>query len=188
MSGAPHEALAPSPWLLRWASLWAPGSTVLDVACGGGRHLRHLAGLGHRVTGIDRDAALLAPLAGVAETIVADIENGPWPVVGRSFDAVVVTNYLWRPLMPALLASVAEEGWLVCETFSLGQETIGKPSNPAFLLRPGELLDTVRGHAAGGWRVIAYEDGFLDRPERFVQRIVARRVPAVRGAPPRYPL
>jgi SAM-dependent methyltransferase len=187
MSATPHEGLAPSPWVLRWSRLWAPGSHVLDVACGSGRHLRALAAAGHAVTGIDRDAEALAPLAGVGETLVADIEAGPWPMSGRQFDAVVVTNYLWRPLMPTLLASVAAEGWLVYETFALGHETIGKPSNPAFLLRPGELLDAVRGHA-GGWRVIAYEDGFLDGPERLVQRIAARRVPVDRGAPPRYPL
>jgi SAM-dependent methyltransferase len=188
MSAPLHEGLAPSPWVLRWARLWQSGSQVLDVACGAGRHLRALAAAGHAVTGIDRDAEALAPLAGLGETLVADIESDAWPLPGRQFDAVVVTNYLWRPLMPTLLASVAAEGWLVYETFSIGQETIGKPSNPAFLLRPGELLDTVRGHAAGGWRVIAYEDGFLDAPDRFVQRIAARRVPAVRGDPPRYPL
>jgi hypothetical protein len=91
-------------------------------------------------------------------------------------------------LWPTLLASVGEEGWLVCETFSIGNETVGKPSNPDFLLRPGELLDVLRSHASGGWRVLAYEDGFLDTPERFVQRIAARRVPVRRGAPPRYPL
>lgn len=187
MSSPAHAALAPSSWVMRWSRLWPAGMRVLDVACGSGRHVHALAAQGHRLTGIDRDADALAPLGAIAETLVADIENGPWPVAGRLFDAVVVTNYLWRPLMPTLLSSVGAEGWLVYETFALGNETIGKPSNPAFLLRPGELLDTLRGHA-GGWRVIAYEDGFLDAPERFVQRIVARRVPVDRGAPPRYPL
>jgi len=188
MAAAFHGALTPSPWVVRWSRLWAPGTSVLDVACGSGRHVRLLAGLGHAVTGIDRDTAALEPLAGLAETIAANIEANPWPIPGRRFDALVVTNYLWRPLWPTLLASVGEEGWLVYETFSIGNETVGKPSNPDFLLRPGELLDVLRSHASGGWRVLAYEDGFLDTPERFIQRIAARRVPARRGAPPRYPL
>lgn len=187
MNGDSHGSPAPSSWVLRWARLWSPSRRVLDVACGSGRHVRALTAQGHRVTGIDRDAHALASLGDVAETLVADIENAPWPLVGRQFDAVIVTNYLWRPLMPTLLSSVGAEGWLIYETFALGNETIGRPSNPAFLLRPGELLDAVRGHPAG-WRVIAYEDGFLDEPERFVQRIAARRVPADRGVPPRHPL
>jgi SAM-dependent methyltransferase len=181
MSG--HASLAPSPWVQRWSSLVAPGARVLDVACGSGRHLRWFAERGCRVTGVDRDAAALAPLAALGETLVADIENGPWPLAGRRFDAVVVTNYLWRPLFATLRDSVDEGGVLVWETFAAGNETVGKPSNPDFLLRPGELLE-----AAGTLRVIAYEDGFLDHPPRFVQRIAAvRRGP--REAPPaRYPL
>lgn len=186
MTATAHAALEPSPWVVRWSRLWPQGTSVLDVACGSGRHVRLLAGLGHAVTAIDRDAAVLEPLAGCAETFVADLEAAPWPIPGRQFGALVVTNYLWRPLFPTLLSSVAEEGWLVYETFSLGNETVGRPSNPDFLLRPGELLDTLRAHARGGWRVIAYEDGFLDQPDRFVQRIAARRVPALRGVPPRH--
>src|SRR4030095_12680933 len=129
-------------------------ATVLDVACGSGRHVRWFAARGCRVTAIDRDAAALAPLAAIGETGVADIENGPWPLPGRRFDAVVVTNYLWRPLMPVIIASVADDGTLLYETFSAGNETVGKPSNPDFLLAPGELLQ-----AATQLRIVAFEDG-----------------------------
>jgi len=181
--GAAHSALAPSPWVQRWSHLVAPGATVLDVACGSGRHMRWFAERGCRVTGVDRDAAALAPLAAIGETVVADIENGPWPLGGRRFDAVVVTNYLWRPLMPTLIASIDEGGVLLYETFAHGNATVGKPSNPNFLLQPGELLQTVTG-----LRVIAYEDGFLAPPERFVQRIAAVREAPRSADPVRYPL
>ncbi len=176
-----------SAWVQRWSHLIARGATVLDVACGSGRHLCWFAGRGCRVTGVDRDAAALAPLQGLGEIVVADIENAPWPVPGRRFDAVIVTNYLWRELMPTLIASVAEGGVLVYETFAAGNETVGKPSNPKFLLGRGELLSL-----AGGLRVIAFEDGFLDGPQRFVQRLVAvreaPRQPAAGEAPSRYML
>jgi SAM-dependent methyltransferase len=161
---------APSSWVQRWAPLIVPGGSVLDVACGSGRHLRWLAARGLHVNGVDRDASALAPLQGLGRLVVADIENGPWPFAGETFDAVVVTNYLWRPLMPTIVASVAEGGVLIYETFALGNEAFGKPSNPAFLLRPGELLEHARG-----LHVVAYEDGLLADPPRRVQRLVARR-------------
>jgi SAM-dependent methyltransferase len=173
---------------MRWSPLWAPGTRVLDVACGSGRHVRPLAALGLTVTGIDRDAAALVALADIAEARVADIEAGPWPFPGRRFDVLLVTHYLWRPLWPTLLDSVAEGGWLVYETFCRGHETVGRPSNPDFLLRPGELIDILRQQGANGWRIVAYEDGFLDAPERFVQRIAARRLPVQGEAPPRHRL
>jgi SAM-dependent methyltransferase len=152
----------------RWSQLVPAGASVLDVACGSGRHVRWFAQRGCRVTGVDRDVALLEPLRELGEMVVADIENGPWPFAGRRFDAVVVTNYLWRPLLPTLVDSADDV--LIYETFAQGQETVGRPSNPDFLLRPGELLSAV-----AGLRVIAYEDGFLDTPPRFVQRIAAQR-------------
>jgi SAM-dependent methyltransferase len=187
---APHEhtGLPPSPWLRRWAALLAPQASVLDVACGSGRHVRWLASMGHRVTGIDRDAAALEPLHALGEMIVADIEAGPWPIGARQFEAVVVTNYLWRPRLPDILASVASGGLLIYETFARGNESVGKPSNADFLLRPGELLDAVRAGPQADWRVLGFEDGFLDAPPRFVQRIAAVREPAATAGPPRYPL
>jgi len=164
----PHEGSAPSPWVTRWARLLPPGGRVLDVACGSGRHVRWLAARGMVVTGVDRDAQALSPLRALGRMVVADIENGPWPLPGETFDAVVVTNYLWRPLLPTLIAALAERGALIYETFALGNEAFGKPSNPAFLLRAGELLE----HCAG-LHVLAYEDGLLESPRRRVQRIVA---------------
>jgi len=163
-----HGSLAASAWVQRWSHLVPAHGAVLDVACGSGRHMRWFASRGHPVTGVDRSAEAIAAVAGLGEAVVADIENGPWPFEGRRFDAVVVTNYLWRPLMPVLLASLAPGGVLIYETFGAGNETVGKPSRPDFLLKPGELLET-----CAGLRVIAYEDGFLESPDRFVQRITA---------------
>ena len=187
MIGTPHQADAPpSPWVQRWTPLLSPGASVLDVACGRGRHLRWFAERGHPVTGVDRDAEALAVARAWGEVVQADIENGPWPLAGRRFGAVVVTNYLWRPLLPTVLDSVADGGVLIYETFAQGNETVGKPSRPDFLLRPGELLAWC---AAPDWRVVAYEDGFVAAPDRFVQRIAAVR-PSARGeaAPARHPL
>lgn len=178
----PPHASAPSPWIARWTHLIAPGGSVLDVAAGSGRHTIWLAARGHPVTALDRDAAALAPLLGIAEVVVADIEAAPWPLPGRRFDAVVVANYLWRPLLPTLTASLAEGGVLLYETFAVGNETVGRPSRPDFLLTAGELL-----LAAAGLRIVAYEDGFLSGPERFVQRLAAVRERAGAGAA-RYPL
>jgi SAM-dependent methyltransferase len=170
---APHGAdAAPSAWLLRWAHLLRPHGTVLDLACGSGRHVRWLAARGHAVTAVDRDAAALGPLAGCAQTLCADLESGPWPLAGRQFDAVLVTHYLWRALLPRLIPALAPGGVLVYETFALGNERYGKPSNPDFLLRPGELLQ-----AFGALQVVAYEDGIETlagaATARCVQRIVA---------------
>lgn len=174
----------PSPWVQRWAhALIRPGGSVLDLACGSGRHLRWLAQAGWQVTGVDRDEAALAALQGLGEIVVADLENGPWPFEGRRFDAVLVTNYLWRPLVPRILESLADHGVWIHETFATGQETVGRPSRPEFLLDHGELL-----RLAQGLRVVGYEDGFLDGPPRFVQRIAAVRLPDTPAAPPRHPL
>jgi SAM-dependent methyltransferase len=171
-----------SPWIQRWTHLVPAGAAVLDLACGRGRHARWFAQRGHPVTAVDRDGEALATLQGVAETLEADLENGPWPFPGRQFAAVIVTNYLWRPLFPQLLASVAPGGVLLHETFAQGNETVGKPSRPDFLLKPGELLDAYRE-----LRVVAFEDGFLDTPPRFVQRIAAIR-PGPGMTPARYTL
>lgn len=165
-----HGTESPSPWVRRWAHLIPDRSAVLDVACGHGRHMRHLAGLGHTVTGIDRDPAAIEAIAPLGQALLADIENGPWPLPGRTFGAVVVTNYLWRELLPTLVVSVAPGGVLIYETFGIEHAKVGRPSRPDFLLQPGELLQVCRD-----LRVVAYEDGFLAAPERFVQRIVALR-------------
>jgi len=166
----PHGTEAPSLWVQRWSHLVPAGGPVLDVACGYGRHMRWFAGRGHPVTGVDRAQEAIDAVAGLGEAVAADIENGPWPFAGRTFAGVVVTNYLWRPLLPAIVQSVAPGGVLIYETFAAGNETVGKPSRPDFLLQPGELLQ-----ACPGLRVVAYEDGFLDEPPRFIQRIAAVR-------------
>lgn len=165
-----------SAWIARWCHLIKPGGTVLDVACGSGRHLRFLSSRGLHATGVDRDAAALARCAELGELIQADLEAGAWPLAGRQFDAVVVTNYLWRPLLPAIVASLAPGGVLLYETFAVGNEALGRPSNPDFLLRHGELLS-----ATQGLRVVAFEDGFADAPPRQIQRIAAVREAGARG-------
>ena len=165
-----HGAEAPSDWVRRWSHLVPAGGAVVDVACGQGQHMRWFAGRGHPVAGVDRSPEAIAAVAEVGEAVIADIENGPWPFAGRRFAGVVVTNYLWRALMPAIVDSVEAGGVLLYETFAAGNETVGKPSRPDFLLQPGELL-----RLCAGLRIVAYEDGFVDQPERFVQRIAAVR-------------
>jgi SAM-dependent methyltransferase len=179
-----HGTEAPSTWVQRWSHLVPAGGSVLDVACGHGRHLRWFAQRGHAVTGVDRSAEAIEAVAPLGRTVLADIENGPWPFEGERFDAVVVTNYLWRALLPVIVGSVAEGGVLVYETFAAGNGSVGKPSRPDFLLQPGELL-----RASEGLHVVAYEDGFCDRPERFVQRIAAvRKRLGTPASPPRHSL
>lgn len=165
------SVLLPSPWVTRWAGLIAPGGRVLDVAAGAGRHARYLASMGHAVEAVDRDAEALAGAAGQGiVTRQADLEGGPWPYDGATFEGIVVCNYLWRPLLPRILEALAPRGILIYETFAVGNERYGRPSNPDFLLRPGELLETVRGRLA----VVAFEQGFIPRPKpAVVQRICA---------------
>ncbi len=178
--GRPTSPIDASPWVTRFGPLVPAGGTVLDVAAGGGRHTRWFAARGLDVVAVDRDTSTLldAPASaeagehGDVEVIEADLEEGPWPLDGRVFDAVVVTNYLHRPLLPTLIASVAPGGALLYETYARGQERYGRPTNPDWLLRSGELLDAVRGEL----RVVAYEDVTTDRPAR-VQRIAAVREP-----------
>lgn len=170
-----HDSPAPSPWVQRWARLIPPGGEVLDLACATGRHARLLAGLGHRVLALDRDAAALSSLEGVANvsTLCADLENGtPWPLAGRQFAGVVVTNYLYRPLFPRLLEALGAGAVLIYETFAQGNESFGKPSNPAFLLRPAELLQAFGTELT----VVAFEQGRTPRPKpAVVQRLCALR-------------
>ncbi len=175
-STAPHTALPPSPWVVRFAPLVPQGGPVLDLAAGGGRHTCLFLERGHRVTAVDRDTAVLTTLAGpLLETIAADLEDGrPWPLAGRRFAGIVATNYLHRPLFPVLIEALAPGGALIYETFAAGNERFGKPSNPDFLLRPGELLDAVRGRL----RVVAYEDIEVSAPKpAMVQRLAARAEP-----------
>jgi len=170
MSHGPSEA---SAWVRRFAERIPAGGPVLDLAAGGGRHTRLFLALGHPVTAVDRDVAALADLRDnpAATILTADLESGrPWPLGDRRFGGVIVTNYLHRPLLPAIVAAVAPGGCLIYETFAVGNERFGKPSNPDFLLRPDELLDAVRDKLT----VIAYENLQVAAPRpAVVQRIAA---------------
>ncbi len=168
-----HSAVAvPSAWVQRWAPRVRKGGAVLDVACGGGRHSRFFADLGHVVDAVDRDPAVIALMAGVAgvTALCADIEGADWPYAGRTYAAVVVTNYLHRPLFPYLLTALESGGVLIYETFGTGNEVYGRPLNPEFLLRPRELLEL----AGEDLHVLAYENGYVEHPKpAVVQRICA---------------
>jgi SAM-dependent methyltransferase len=157
----------PSPWVRRWAELVDRGP-VLDVAAGGGRHSILFAERGLEVVAVDREPA---NVPGV-RFVQADLEDGsPWPFEGERFAAIVVANYLHRPLFPRLAESLADGGVLIYETFMVGNERFGRPSNPAFLLEPGELLA-----AFAGLTVIAFEQGYVETPKpAMVQRLCARR-------------
>lgn len=168
---------APCSWIARFAPLVAPRAQLLDLACGQGRHARLFLAQGCRVSALDRDLGGVADLAHQAELIAADLENGAWPLGARQFDAIVVSNYLHRPLFPALCAALAEGGILVYETFMQGNAAFGRPSNPDFLLAPGELLH----RCCGPLTPLAFEQGVVARAEggqKMVQRLCARRGPA----------
>ena len=171
-SGCGRRLDDPSPWVARFAALVPRGGRVLDIAAGGGRHSLLFADLGCRVTAVDRDTSLL-PQRPEIEIVTSDLEDGsPWPLGGRRFSGIVVTNYLHRPLLPLLIGALGEGGVLIYETFALGNERFGRPTNPDFLLRPGELLEAVHGSLS----VVAYEWGEVDRPKRaVVERLCARR-------------
>ena len=172
MERVSRDITEPSAWIARWADRVPAGGRVLDLACGRGRHARLFAKRGHPVEAVDREPAVVSWLSDVGNVTprCADVETGLWPYEGQHFAGIVVANYLWRPLFPRLLAALAPEGALIYETFAVGNERYGRPSNPEFLLRPGELLEVVRGRL----RVVAYEDRFVPEPRpAVVQRICA---------------
>ena len=174
MRTEPHDIATPSAWVVRWADRVPAGGRVLDLACGKGRHARYFAARGHPVEAVDRDPVKLGLLEGIPGVHArhADLESGPWPFAGQQFGGIVVANYLHRPLFPHLLAALATGGVLIYETFAAGNERYGRPSNPAFLLALGELLDVVHGRL----RVIAYEELYVSEPRpAMVQRICATK-------------
>jgi SAM-dependent methyltransferase len=185
VTGAPTGVSPPPfPWIGRFAPLVRQGSPALDLACGGGRHARLFLERGHPVTAVDIDLSGLDALREhpALDLVQADLENAPWPLPGRRFGVVVVTNYLWRPLFPMILDAVDEGGMLLYETFALGNEAYGRPTNPDFLLQPGELLDAVRGRL----QIVAYEHGRIDQPRPAIkQRLCAVRTeePVPLGGP-----
>jgi len=173
--------LPPSLWVQRFAPLIPGGGQVLDLACGLGRHARFLAGLGHAVEAVDRNPEALETLRGIPgmTTRCTDLEGGPWPYSGSLFAGIVVTNYLWRPLLPHLMAAMDKGSILIYETFMLGNERFGQPSNPAFLLRPDELRHVIRQRL----ELIAFEQGEISLP----RPAVVQRLCAVRMGPLRLP-
>lgn len=172
-----HYDLAPSLWVTRFAHLIAPNARVLDLAAGHGRHARWLAARGACVVAVDRDPDTLATLAGVPRitTRACDLEAGAWPLEGERFDAIVVTNYLHRPLFRHLRAALAPDGVLLYETFAMGNEAFGRPTNPDFLLCRDELL-TIAALPPAPLTVVAFEQGEVDHGAR---RAVVQRLAAV---------
>lgn len=168
-----HDPAAPpSEWVRRFAPLIARGGRALDLACGSGRHTRLLREMGLRVTAVDRDRSAIAVLGAIdgVEALVADLEGAPWPLAGRRFDGIVVTNFLHRPLFPRLIEALSEDGVLIYETFAAGNERFGRPSNPEFLLRRGELLRL----ASPELDVVAFEQGVVASPRpAVIERICA---------------
>lgn len=183
----------PSAWVARFAPLLGVGARVLDVACGGGRHLRHFLDRGCAVTGVDVDLRGVADLQGrIGVTLLGlDLENGtPWPGELSGLDAIIVTNYLYRPLLPALAGALRPGGFLIYETFAMGNQRHGRPSSPGFLLRSGELLGLAMDQ---GLQVVAFEQGEVSSPKAAViQRLCARRptspAPDLQGDPEPVPL
>jgi len=171
-----HRPIQPSLWVRRFLPLLRPGGRLLDLAAGGGRHTRLIREAGHSVVAVDRDTAALEAAFGkdsLCDIKALDLEDGdPWRL-GGGYDGIVVTNYLHRPLLPALIAALATDGVLLYETFMQGQERLGRPTNPDFLLRPGELIA-----ACVGLTIIAFEQGRVEAP----RPAVIQRIAAVNGA------
>ncbi len=181
---ATHRAGQPSAWVTRFASAVPQAGPVLDLAAGSGRHSRYFKGLGYEVVALDRDVTGLADLVATPgiEVMAADLEDGSpwsleeWPLGQRQFAGIVVTNYLHRPLLPFLAAALQPGGVLIYETFALGNERFGRPSNPAFLLRPGELRDFAETH---GLTILGYNHGEVREPRpAVIQHLAAQRPPA----------
>lgn len=168
-----HDAiLNASPWVRRFAPLIAKGGVVLDLACGSGRHAELIAGMGHEVLAVDQDVAALETLCNPLITPKTfNLEDLSWPLTGSVFSAIVVTNYLYRPHLDELPKMLQKDAVLIYETFALGNGDFGKPSNPNFLLNPGELLTFASRH---GLKVVAYEDIYVEQPKpAMVQRLCA---------------
>jgi len=182
MPSTPHDHSKPSPWIARFAHLVPHGARVLDLAAGRGRHARFFADRGVRVLAVDADADILATLSSrpAITTRVADLEAANWPLPGERFDAIVVTNYLHRPLFPHLRAALAPDGVLLYETFAMGNEQFGRPSNPDFLLCPGELL-SLAALPPDPLTIVAFEQGTITDGER---RAVVQRLAALGPARP----
>jgi SAM-dependent methyltransferase len=171
----------PSPWLRQWVSLIRAGGRVLDLAAGEGRHTGFLLDKGFRVVAADRKTDLLrARFGAIPECVIVaiDLEDGAGWRLGGGFDGVIVSLYLHRPILPDLARALAPGGVLIYETFMVGTERFGRPTNPDFLLRPNELSDAF----VPDLRIIAFEEGEVARPKpAMMQRLVAMRDAGIGG-------
>ncbi len=172
-----HSVLPPSPWVLAHLDALPARGRVLDLACGSGRHVRLLSGQNHPVLAVDRDEDAVFPLRALpaVEVQVTDLEGDDWPLAGQQFDGIVVTNYLWRSRLPDVLALLAPGGVLIYETFMLGNAAYGKPSNPEFLLRPGELREVCR---SAGLHELDFVEGYVDTPKPAMRQAICAQRPA----------
>ncbi len=163
--------IPPSPWVVAHLAQLPASGRVLDLACGSGRHARLLAAENHPVFAVDRNSEAISALGGIAgiAAVLMELEGEDWPLAGQQFAGIVVTNYLWRPRLADLLALLAPGGVLIYETFMLGNEAYGKPSNPAFLLRPGELRDLAQ---QAGLRVIDFVEGYIAEPKPALRQAI----------------
>ena len=167
---------SPSRWVSRWSNLLKPGTKILDLACGRGRNSLFLASLGHNVLAVDRDATKLSDISERPEitTMCEDLESGSWPLDGWKFGGIIVTNYLYRPMLPDLMENLESGGIFIYETFAQGNQVFGKPSNPNYLLFPYELLDMLRDKL----HIIGFEQGRVNSPSRaIIQRVCATSAP-----------
>lgn len=168
--------IAPSDWIMRWSHLIRPGGRVLDVAAGHGRHARALAAAGFHILAVDIDVSGLTDVGPGIDVLATDLETGSWPLAAQRFDGIVVANYLHRPHAPHLIAGLADGGVLLFETFAAGNEKLGRPRNPDFLLAPGELFNTF----GATLQVVAYEHGV----EHIPRPAVRQRLCAVKATEP----
>ena len=167
---SPQSSTAPSVWVHRFLPLIKPGGLVLDLAAGSGRHVRLLRDCGFAVCAVDRDTTALLAFAGpCCEVRRIDLETDNRWQLGNDYDGIIVTNYLHRPLLPAIARALARGGVLIYETFARGNERFGRPRNPDFLLRPGELLEAFKTLT-----VVAFEQGEVSVPRpAVIQRLAA---------------
>ncbi len=172
LPGSHDSIVKPSSWVVRFVPLIPKGAAVLDLACGAGRHSQLLAHLGHSVLAVDQDiSAIQSGHSSAITPKCLNLEEDAWPLSGSKFGGIVVTNYLYRPHLDRLPELLEEGGVLIYETFALGNEKFGKPSNPNFLLNPGELLAFAARHSL---KVLAFEDIYVDEPKpAMVQRLCA---------------